>query len=103
MKSVDVISEINKIPSIELLNKHGVTRDDFAKCLKRGLEAKKDIRDRDGDIIDTVENFNVQHKFLALGLEWIKELNGPGTTIVMTQEKKDAVAALERWRGVSAG
>jgi hypothetical protein len=69
-------------PTIEsILTKHNISVDDFVKCLKRGLSATRAIKDRDGDIIDTVEDLNVQHKFFASGMELLGYLKGNGTTI----------------------
>ena len=90
-------SELIKSTPMELLTKHGVTRDDFAKCLKGGLEAERVVKDRDGDEVERVPDWNVRHKFLSTGLEWIKEINWNGTVVnVDTKERQERLEAFNR-------
>lgn len=107
-KNISEVSDIKvagiKSSPTDLLSKHGVTRDDFAKCLKGGLTATKDIKDRDGDVIETIADWNVRHKFLSTGLEWIKEINGSGTVVnVVSEDVKQAQEAFGRWRLLEQG
>ncbi len=85
--------------------KHGVTVDDFVVCMKGGLSATRDIKDRDGDIIDTIPDWNVRHKFFATGLELLGYLRGNSTVVnvVNTEAKKEAEEAFKRWRTSEAG
>ena len=93
---------INK-PSIDaILDKHNVTVDDFVNCMKRGLNATKDIKDRDGDLIETVPDLNVQHKFFVSGMELLGYLKGHGDINIHTdsEDKKQAQEAYLRWRSL---
>ena len=65
----------------DVVAKHNVTVDDFVECMKGGLSATKDIKDIDGEFIDSVPDWNVRHKFFATGLELLGYLRGNGTNI----------------------
>lgn len=93
--------ETNKPIITEILNKHNIKVDDFVKCLKRGLSAKRVIKDRDGEVVDEVDDMNVQHKFFVSGMELLGYLHGSSTVINVgiSEAKKEADEAYKRWRG----
>lgn len=92
--------EHSKLPEIlSVISKHNLSVDDLIKCGKEGLSATRDIKDRDGDIIDTVPDWNIRHKFFSSFMELLGYLDGPGTRVVVSSEsKKEAEEAYKRWR-----
>ena len=98
------MKELNKNVDIdEVVRRHGLTIDDLVKCGKAGLEANRDVKDRDGDVVDTIPDWNVRHKFFSSFLELLGYLNGPGTNIqINTEGKKQAEEAYRRWRNTDA-
>ena len=91
----------NKKPTIDdVVRRHGLSVDDLVRCGKGGLEATRQIKDRDGDLVEEVPDWNVRHKFFSSFLELLGYINGPGTTVNVgaTEEKKEAEAAYKRWR-----
>lgn len=87
-------------PSIDdVVKKHGVSVDDFVKCMKGGLSATRMVKD-DMGISEEVADWNVRHKFFATGMELLGYLRGSGTTVNVnqTEEKKEAEEAFKRWR-----
>lgn len=102
MNNIEIGTSNNEVrPEIEaLLRRHNLSVDDLIKCGKGGLVATKEIKDRDGDIVDSVPDWNVRHKFFASFLELVGLLHGVGTTIKIgtSEEKKQADEAYKRWR-----
>lgn len=94
----------NKPIITEVLHKHNLKVDDFVKCLKRGLSAKRVIKDRDGEVVDEVEDMNVQHKFFVSGMELLGYLHGSSTVVNVgvSEVKKEAEEAYNRWRSLNS-
>lgn len=87
-------------PSIDaVLRKHNLTIDDLILCGKRGLNAKKVIKDRDGDFVEELDDFNVQHKFFAsfmLMLGYLKESSVSVNVAQISTEERDLMDAYRR-------
>lgn len=92
--------ELVKADINEVVRRHGVTVDDFIVCMKGGLAATKDIKDRDGELVETIPDWNVRHKFFSTGLELLGYLRGnaPIVNIGDVEAKREAENAYKRWR-----
>lgn len=99
--SLDINSHI-KDDINSVIRKHGLTIDDLVKCGKDGLMAERVIKDRDGDEVDRVPDWNVRHKFFSSFLELLGYLKGNGTVVnnmVVGESKRLGDEAYNRLRG----
>jgi hypothetical protein len=64
-----------------VVRRHGLTIDDLVRCGKGGLEAVRTIKDRDGDLVDEVPDWNVRHKFFSSFMELLGYIKGQGVTV----------------------
>lgn len=76
--------------------RNGVTVDTLCSKLKELLNATREIKDRDGDLIDTIPDNNIQLKALTVALELLKLVGGKqvevtGTIIHKTVSPEDVV------------
>lgn len=82
MNDVRVINSIKKMSEITIddialcCERNGVTIDSLCSKLRDLLNATRDIKDRDGDLVDTIPDNNVQLKALSVALELLKLVGG---------------------------
>lgn len=96
----DITAVAERTPIETVLRKHGLGLDDFVVALKEGLSASKDLKDRYGDLIETIPDHNTRHKFFASGMEllgYIKSSAGVNVNIVnISKEERELIDAYKR-------
>lgn len=73
-----------------------------ALCLKLNqlLNATREIKDRDGDLVDTVPDNNTQLKALSVALELLKLVGGKNDVVVGTVQHQMAPGDVERLEAI---
>lgn len=94
-KEISVITKIHKKVSeltvddiATCCEKNGVTIDSLCSKLKDLLNATREIKDRDGDLVDTLPDNNVQLKALTVALELLKLVGSKDVKVSGTVEHK---------------
>lgn len=89
-----------------ILKKHNSSIEIIIGKLLPGLDATRDIKDRDGDLIETVPDWTSRTKVgtLILTAAGLMKTGGDNNiNIGVSESKKEAEAAFKRWRGNGNG
>lgn len=87
-------------PDMEtILRNHNTSVEKIVGKLLPSLDATHDIKDRDGDVIETVPDWNVRIKGGTLLMTALGYMKGSEVSVtVNTEAKKEAEDAYKRWR-----
>lgn len=94
------INEETIRPTIDaILEKQKISADDLFMCAKKGLTAKKNVRDRYGEVIEVEDDFQVQHKFfesLSNMLGYLKPQSVNVQVVSISTEERELMEAYKR-------
>ena len=74
--NINAIETYSKHGVTDIAGKHGVTIDTLLKHGAEGLRASRILKDRDGEVIEEVPDWNVRHKYFHDFLELLKLIDG---------------------------
>lgn len=88
----------NKLSVEEILQKQNLSIDDLVICGKQGLQAKRIVRDRYGDVIAEDPDMATRHKFFASFLELLGYMKRDSVNVQVVNISPEENELLEAYK-----